>query len=133
MLNLLRFFARPGDTRSLHDKLPSKSFRAGVARRPNGPMQNAGVSLRQNQLQKIRVAVAISKYGANLTLKESICESKAQSNMQILRLCCVDFGGEMLTLGPLQELADLNEVNLDNQFDSIKLINSLKVFERSSE
>ena len=40
-----------------------------------------------------------------------------------------DFGGAMLSFGPGQEVADLGELSFDNEIDSVRLVNSLRVFE----
>lgn len=39
------------------------------------------------------------------------------------------FAGEMICFGPCQEVADLSEYDFDDEIESMKLINSLKVFE----
>lgn len=40
-----------------------------------------------------------------------------------------DFKGAMLSFGPGQEVADLDEMEFDNQVDSIRLVNSIKIFD----
>ncbi len=41
------------------------------------------------------------------------------------------FNGRMMSFGPGQEVADLEQFSLNDQIDSIKLVNSLKVFDGS--
>ncbi|HEV2863390.1 MAG TPA: hypothetical protein VGX48_20415 [Pyrinomonadaceae bacterium] len=41
-----------------------------------------------------------------------------------------DFGEELQTFGPNDEIADLNDFKFDDDIESIKVIDSLKIFER---
>jgi hypothetical protein len=41
-----------------------------------------------------------------------------------------DFGEELKTFGPNDEIADLRELNFDDDIESIRLIDSLKIFAR---
>lgn len=43
-----------------------------------------------------------------------------------------DFKGAMITLGPNEEVSDLGLLKFDNEIDSIKVIDSIKIFNRSS-
>lgn len=45
---------------------------------------------------------------------------------------CRDFKGAMITLGPNEEVSDLELLKLDNEIDSIKVIDSIRIFERSA-
>ena len=40
-----------------------------------------------------------------------------------------EFKGKMLTLGPNQEVSNLDELKFENEVDSIQLVNSLRIFE----
>ena len=42
-----------------------------------------------------------------------------------------NFEGSMLSLGPGQEVADLKDMQFDDEIDSIRLVNSMKVFDGS--
>jgi len=42
-----------------------------------------------------------------------------------------DFKGEMLSFGPGEEVTDLDELKFDNEIDSIRLVNSMRVFDES--
>jgi hypothetical protein len=44
-----------------------------------------------------------------------------------------NYAEEMLALGPNDEAADLRALNFENAIDSLRLINSLKIFERLYE
>jgi hypothetical protein len=44
---------------------------------------------------------------------------------------CRDFKGAMITLGPNEEVSDLGVLKLDNEVDSIKVIDSIRIFDRS--
>lgn len=61
---------------------------------------------------------------------DEICSLRVGPNAFVIAYENDDFGGEMICFGPCQEVADLGELNFDDEIDSIKLINSVKIFEQ---
>lgn len=48
----------------------------------------------------------------------------------VLAYCGQDFKDRMVTFGPLDEIADLVELQFDDEIDSLKVIDSMKILDR---
>ena len=59
-----------------------------------------------------------------------ICSLRVGPNAFVIAYENDSFKGEMICFGPCQEVADLSELNFDDEIDSMKLINSVKIFEQ---
>ena len=59
-----------------------------------------------------------------------ICSLRVGPNAFVIAYETDGFGGEMICFGPCQEVADLSEFDFDDEIDSMKLINSVKIFEQ---
>ena len=59
-----------------------------------------------------------------------ICSLRVGPNAFVIAYETDSFRGEMICFGPCQEVADLSELNFDDEIDSIKLISSVKIFEQ---
>lgn len=60
---------------------------------------------------------------------DDICSLRVGPNAFVIAFESESFAGEMICFGPCQEIADLSEFAFDDKIDSLKLINSVKIFE----
>ena len=65
----------------------------------------------------------------SISWSDSISSIRVGPNAFVLMYADNKFKGKMMTLGPNQEVCNLKELGLNNQIDSIKLINSVKIFD----
>ena len=61
---------------------------------------------------------------------DDICSLRVGPNAFVIAYENDGFTGEMICFGPCQEVADLSEFDFDDEIDSIKLINSVRIFEQ---
>lgn len=62
---------------------------------------------------------------------DSISSIRVGPNAFVHVYGCRDFKGAMITLGPNEEVSDLGLLKLDNEIDSIQIIDSIRIFDRS--
>ncbi len=60
---------------------------------------------------------------------DDICSLRVGPNAFVIAFESSSFSGEMICFGPCQEIADLSEFAFDDEIESLKLINSVKIFE----
>ncbi|HEX5732979.1 MAG TPA: hypothetical protein VF131_09110 [Blastocatellia bacterium] len=60
---------------------------------------------------------------------DDICSLRVGPNAFVIAFENSSFAGEMICFGPCQEIADLSEFAFDDEIESLKLINSVKIFE----
>ncbi|HJQ67799.1 MAG TPA: hypothetical protein VKA70_02435 [Blastocatellia bacterium] len=60
---------------------------------------------------------------------DAICSLRVGPNAFVIAFESASFTGEMICFGPCQEIADLSEFAFDDEIESLKLINSVKIFE----
>jgi hypothetical protein len=60
---------------------------------------------------------------------DDICSLRVGPNAFVIAFESASFTGEMICFGPCQEVADLTEFAFDDEIESLKLINSVKIFE----
>ncbi len=61
---------------------------------------------------------------------DDICSLRVGPNAFVIAYENDSFTGEMICFGPCQEVSDLSEFKFDDEIDSIKLINSVRIFEQ---
>jgi hypothetical protein len=65
----------------------------------------------------------------SMSWSDSITSIRVGPNAFVLLYADNEFKGGMMTLGPNQEVRNLKELGLNDEIDSIKLINSVKIFD----
>ena len=60
---------------------------------------------------------------------DDVCSLRVGPNAFVIAFERSSFGGEMICFGPCQEIADLGEFAFDDEMESLRLINSVKIFE----
>ena len=60
---------------------------------------------------------------------DDICSLRVGPNAFVIAFESTSYDGEMICFGPCQEIADLSEFAFDDEIESLKLINSVKIFE----
>jgi hypothetical protein len=60
---------------------------------------------------------------------DDICSLRVGPNAFVIAYERDGFTGEMICFGPCQEVSDLSEFEFDDEIESLKLINSVKIFE----
>lgn len=60
---------------------------------------------------------------------DDICSLRVGPNAFVIAFESASFTGEMICFGPCQEIADLTAFAFDDEIESLKLINSVKIFE----
>jgi hypothetical protein len=63
-------------------------------------------------------------------LRDRICSLRVGPNAFVIAYRDPNFGDQQVTFGPDDEVADLGDLKFDDDIDSMRVIDSLKIFDR---